>query len=91
MHFGISEAATVLGTAESGVADSTMEHAIAEFALRSLDRLLAEAWDPTNGLRHVIAYSDPTAKHRLVRGMLDDYAYLINACLDAYEATADPD
>jgi uncharacterized protein YyaL (SSP411 family) len=80
--------ATVLGTAESGVADSTMEHA-RQFALRSLDRLLAEAWDPTNGLRHVIAYSDPTAKHRLVRGMLDDYAYLINACLDAYEATAD--
>jgi hypothetical protein len=80
--------ATVLGTAESGVADSTMEHA-RQFALRSLDRILAEAWDLTNGLRHVIAYSDPTAKHRLVRGMLDDYAYLINACLDAYEATAD--
>jgi hypothetical protein len=82
------KAATVLGTAESGVADSTMEHA-RQFALRSLDRILSEAWDPSNGLRHVIAYSDPTAKHRLVRGMLDDYAYLINACLDAYEATAD--
>jgi len=82
------KAATVLGTAESGIADSTMEHA-RQFALRSLDRILAEAWDPTNGLRHVIAYSDPGASHRLVRGMLDDYAYLINACLDAYETTSD--
>jgi uncharacterized protein YyaL (SSP411 family) len=82
------KAATVLGTAESGVADSSMEHA-KQFALRSLDRILADAWDPTNGLRHVIAYSDPTAQHRLVRGMLDDYAYLTIACLDAYEATAD--
>src|SRR5579872_102234 len=29
------------------------------FALRSLDRILAEAWDPKRGLKHVIAYSDP--------------------------------
>jgi len=65
-----------------------MEHA-RQFALRSLDRILAEAWDAKNGLRHVIAYSDSGAQHRLVRGMLDDYAYLINACLDAYETTAD--
>jgi uncharacterized protein YyaL (SSP411 family) len=37
----------------------------------------------------VIAYSDPTAQHRFVRGMLDDYAYMVSACLDAYETTAD--
>ncbi|MGH9671178.1 MAG: thioredoxin domain-containing protein, partial [Terriglobales bacterium] len=28
------------------------------FALRSLDRILAEAWAPDHGLRHVIAYSE---------------------------------
>ncbi len=82
------KASTVLGTAESGVADSTMEHA-KQFALRSLDRILTEAWDPANGLKHVIVYSDPSAQPRLVRGMLDDYAYMVNACLDAYEAAAD--
>jgi len=82
------QASNVLGTAESGIADSTIEHA-KQFALRSLDRILSEAWDPTNGLRHVIAYSDPTAQHRFVRGMLDDYAYMVSACLDAYETTAD--
>jgi len=63
------------------------------FALRSLDRILAEAWrGDGNGagmLRHVIAYSDPDAQHREVRGLLDDYAYTIIACLDAYETTAD--
>jgi uncharacterized protein YyaL (SSP411 family) len=80
--------ATVLGTAESGVADSSMEHA-KQFALRSLDRVLGEAWDPANGLRHVIAYSDPSASPRLVRGMLDDYAFTVLACLDAYEASSD--
>ena len=32
------------------------------FALRSLDRILAEAWQPEHGLQHVIAYSDPAAR-----------------------------
>jgi uncharacterized protein YyaL (SSP411 family) len=59
------------------------------FALRSLDRVLAEAWIPPNGLRHVIAYSDPQAEARNVPGVLDDYAASVIACLDAYEATAD--
>jgi uncharacterized protein YyaL (SSP411 family) len=59
------------------------------FALRSLDRVLAEAWQPEKGLQHVIAYSDPTAERRVVPGMLDDYAFTAVACLDAYEATAD--
>ncbi len=72
------EAGRVLGLAEAR-----------KFALRSLDRILAEAWKPASGLLHVIAYSDPNASHREVRGMLDDYAYTVCACLDAYEATAD--
>ncbi|MGB6404233.1 MAG: thioredoxin domain-containing protein [Candidatus Sulfotelmatobacter sp.] len=67
------------------------------FALRSLDRILAEAWKPSadagGGARatllHVVSYSDPTAEHRKVFGLLDDYAATALACLDAYEATAD--
>ncbi len=59
------------------------------FALRSLDRILADAWKPQSGLLHVVAYSDPTASHRAVSGLLDDYAATTLACLDAYEATAD--
>jgi len=59
------------------------------FALRSLDRVLAEAWHPERGLAHVVAYSDPAAAHRHVAGVLDDYAFLVVACLDAYEATSD--
>jgi len=66
------------------------------FALRSLDRLLAEgltsehAPDGSDGnvvLRHVIAYSDPQAERRETTGGLDDYAFAAIACLDAYEAT----
>jgi len=59
------------------------------FALRSLDRVLAEAWQPDQGLQHVVAYSEPAADRRLVPGLLDDYAFTAVACLDAYEATAD--
>jgi hypothetical protein len=59
------------------------------FALRSLDRILAEAWKAASELKHVVAYSDPAATHRDVAGLLDDYAFTVLACLDGYEATAD--
>ncbi len=59
------------------------------FALRSLDRLLSEGWNNERGLKHVVAYSDPTAEHRDTVGVLEDYAFTAIACLDAYEATAD--
>jgi hypothetical protein len=72
------EAARVLGFTEAR-----------KFALRSLDRILAEGWKPDSGLLHVIAYSDPNARRREVRGLLDDYACTVIACLDAFEATAD--
>jgi uncharacterized protein YyaL (SSP411 family) len=62
---------------------------VRQFALRSLDRILAEAWSPELGLSHVIAYSDPSAQKRFVRGLLDDYAYTAIACLDAYEISGD--
>lgn len=60
-----------------------------KFALRSLDRILSNGWNPQNGLQHVIAYSDPKANKRQAPGVLDDYAFMVIACLDAYEATAD--
>jgi uncharacterized protein len=72
------EAAKVLGLDEAR-----------HFALRSLDRILSEAWQPQRGLLHVIAYSDPKAELREVSGLLDDYAATAIACIDAYEATAD--
>ena len=59
------------------------------FALRSLDRILAEAWNAERGLSHVIAYSDPAAGKRFIPGLLDDYAYTVIACLDAYEISGD--
>jgi hypothetical protein len=66
------------------------------FALRSLDRLLSEGWDAKRGMKHVIAYSEAssdapsdTKTERRVSGVLEDYAFAVSACLDAYEATAD--
>ena len=73
------------------------------FALHSLDRILSRAWKrgdsaenavggsrSTGGsLLHVVAYSDPDAEHREVQGLLDDYAFTVIACLDAYEASCD--
>ncbi len=72
------EAAKVLGL-------EAAEH----FALRSLDRILAEGWRGDHGLLHVLAYSDEKAQPRQIPGVLDDYAFTALACLDAYEATAD--
>jgi uncharacterized protein YyaL (SSP411 family) len=76
------EAAKVLDLAEAR-----------HFALRSLDRLLSEGWDAERGMKHVIAYtdasSDTRAERREIPGVLDDYAFAVIACLDAYEATAD--
>jgi uncharacterized protein YyaL (SSP411 family) len=59
------------------------------FALRSLDRILSQGWATKSGLQHVLAYSDPQAAKRHVPGVLDDYAFTVIACLDAYEASAD--
>jgi uncharacterized protein len=65
-----------------------LDHA-RKFALRSLDRVLSQGWHDKSGLAHVIAYSDPQAAKTAIPGVLDDYAFTIIACLDAYEATAD--
>ncbi len=76
-----------------------------QFALRSLDRILSQAWEEERGLAHVIAYADQppqqvqtrdllgapgqNADKRFIRGMLDDYAFTALAGLDAYEITGD--
>ncbi len=59
------------------------------FGLRSLDRILAEGWHADGGLLHVLAYSDAAAGRHDVPAVLDDYAFTVVACLDAYESTAD--
>ena len=59
------------------------------FALRSLDRILSSAWDENRGLSHAVAYSDKQAAAKQSAGFLDDYAFTVIACLDAYEATSD--
>jgi uncharacterized protein YyaL (SSP411 family) len=60
------------------------------FALRTLDRLLNEAWDGADALNHVIAYPEeaggalPAEK---APGTLDDYAFTVHACIDAWFAS----
>ena len=57
------------------------------FALRSLDRILAESWQPDGSLHRVVAYADGQRPSKPVSGMLDDYAALGLACVDAWEST----
>ncbi|MGA8529412.1 MAG: thioredoxin domain-containing protein [Acidobacteriaceae bacterium] len=59
------------------------------FALRTLDRILREGWSSTAGLAHVIAYPDQPGTAKWIAGVLDDYALLIHACVDAWESTGD--
>jgi len=63
-----------------------MEEARA-FALRTLDRLLAEAWDGAGSLSHVIAYPLGAMPAERVPGTLDDYAFTVHACIDAWFAS----
>jgi uncharacterized protein len=59
------------------------------FALKSLDRVLAEAWDATVGLAHVVAYGEQGGDGARVAGVLDDYVFLGHAALDAWELTGE--
>jgi uncharacterized protein len=52
------------------------------FALKALDRVLAEAWDQSKGFLHRVG--GPR-----LEGALDDQVFAIAALLDAYEATLD--
>ena len=60
-----------------------------DFALLTVNRLLAEAWDGTETLFHVISYSEGAPSHERIAGTLDDYAFTIHACVDAWMATGE--
>jgi hypothetical protein len=64
-------------------------HEPVEFALKALDRVLASAWSAEAGLAHVVAYGEGVAPERAVPGVLDDYAFVANAALDAWEASGE--
>jgi uncharacterized protein len=53
-----------------------------DFALKTLDRILVEAWDPSKGFLHRIG--GPA-----LEGSLDDQVFASAALLDAYESTLD--
>ncbi len=59
------------------------------FALKSLDRVLDAAWRAGTGLARVVAYGEAGGTAKPVPGVLEDYAYLGNAALDAWEATGE--
>lgn len=59
------------------------------FALKSLDRVLREAWDASKGLAHVVAYGETGGSATRVAGVLDDYVFVGHAALDAWEATGE--
>ena len=60
-----------------------------DFAILTLTRLLAEAWDGADGLSHVIAYPEDAAPAERVPGTLDDYAFTVHACIDGWLAGGD--
>ena len=59
------------------------------FALKSLDRVLAEAWNAKAGMAHVVAYGESGGDGGKVLGVLDDYAFMGHAALDAWELTGE--
>jgi len=58
------------------------------FAVKSLDRVLASAWDG-KGMAHVVAYGEGFEAGEPVAGVLDDYIFTATAALDAWEATGE--
>jgi len=60
-----------------------------EFALLTLNRLLDEAWGGAATLKHVIAYPDGLRPRESAPGTLDDYAFTVNACIDALLASGE--
>ncbi len=63
-----------------------------DFALRTMNRLLGEAWDGAESLVHTIAYGGVSLSAgapltERVPGTLDDYAFTVHACIDAWVAS----
>ncbi|MGB6875726.1 MAG: thioredoxin domain-containing protein [Candidatus Acidiferrales bacterium] len=53
-----------------------------EFALKTIELILAQAWDETKGFQHRVGGEK-------IGGMLDDQIFMAAALLDAYESTLD--
>jgi uncharacterized protein YyaL (SSP411 family) len=66
----------------ASVLDDWRGAACRAFALRTLDRFLAEGWDETRGFTHRLGAE-------WLYGSLDDQAQMAAALLDAFEATLD--
>jgi hypothetical protein len=63
-----------------------------DFALLTLNRLLEQAWDGDATLHHVIAYGgaetpEAGSAAEKVPATLDDYAFTVHACIDAWLAS----
>ncbi len=67
----------------AGVLDGSVRETSRGFALKTLDRMLAEAWSESRGFAHRIG--GPA-----LDGSLDDQVFSVLGLLDAYEATLDP-
>ena len=65
------------------VVDGSTSKSCHSFALKTLDRVLKEAWDETRGFGHRIG--GPA-----LDGSLDDQVFSVLALLDAYETTLEP-
>ena len=57
-------------------------------ALKSLDRLLTNAWRD-GSMAHVVAYGEQDDPTEVVAGVLEDYAFTAHAALDAWESTGE--
>jgi len=63
-----------------------------EFALETLERILADAWDEKKGFCHRVPQSGASASRadaKRVGGLLEDQVFAAAALLDAYEVTLD--
>jgi uncharacterized protein YyaL (SSP411 family) len=77
-------------TAYLAAADALERPATRQFALRTLDRLLAEGWDAEHKrLAHAIAYAGGHTPVHAAAGVLEDYALLVHAALDGWQATGE--
>jgi uncharacterized protein YyaL (SSP411 family) len=57
------------------------------FALKSLDRVLSEAWNDQLGVAHIVSYGETGIPTTRIAGTLDDYVFLGHAAVDAWEVT----
>jgi uncharacterized protein YyaL (SSP411 family) len=58
------------------------------FGLKSLERLVRTVWDKELGMAHVVAYGEGVGAARIA-GVLEDYAFVAGAALDAWEVTGE--